>query len=131
MTDTANQGYREKAIEEYGEVCQKCESTENVLVHHKNADRSDNDLSNLIPLCTACHGKVHARSDEFPELVRELGYRPRPSERTTIHASTALLDALHERKERTETYEDVLWQILGEVIQLEEDCETPTYDGDQ
>ena len=107
-------GYREKAIREYGQVCQGCGKTDDVLVHHRNGDRSDNSLSNLIPLCAKCHGKVHGRSEEFAELVRELGYRPRPEERTTLAVSGALLDELHERKERTETYEDVLWELIGE-----------------
>lgn len=120
MTEATLADYREKAIEEYGEVCQGCGSTQDVLVHHKNGNRDDNTLSNLIPLCTACHGKVHGRSDEFPELVRDLGYRPRPDERTTVSVSGALLDELHERKERTETYEDVLWELLGKIREIED-----------
>ena len=115
----SEQGYREKAIEEFGEVCQGCGSTKDVLVHHKNGNRDDNDLSNLICLCTTCHGKVHGRSDEFAELVKELGYRPRPPEQTTISVSGAMLDELHKRKDRGETYEDVLWDLLEKVRSVE------------
>jgi hypothetical protein len=119
MSDSYS-GYREKAIEEYGEVCKGCGSTEDVLVHHKNGDRSDNSLSNLIPLCNACHGKVHARSDEFPQLVRELGYRPRAPERTTVTVSGSFLDELYDRKERSDSYEDVLWRLFGKAVEFEE-----------
>jgi 5-methylcytosine-specific restriction endonuclease McrA len=115
MSSPDTQDYREKAITEYGEECQGCSSTENVFVHHKNGDRADNSLSNLIPLCAGCHGKVHGRSNEYPELVRELGYRPRPPERTTLSISEAFMEVLHKRKERGESYEDVLWEILGEA----------------
>ena len=114
------QSYREKAIEEYGERCQGCGQTEDVVVHHKDGDRSNNDLSNLIPLCAGCHGAVHARSDEFPELVRELGYKPRPRERSSIVVSDLFLDALYERKSRGETNEDVLWRLLGKVEAMEQ-----------
>ena len=37
--------------------------TGNVLqVHHRNFDRSDNRLSNLIPICSECHLRIHATS---------------------------------------------------------------------
>jgi 5-methylcytosine-specific restriction endonuclease McrA len=108
-------GYREKAIVEYGEECQNCGETEGILVHHRDGDRTNNDLSNLIPLCSACHGKVHGRSKEVPQLVRELGYRPRSPERTTVNASETLMQVLHERKSRGESYEDVIWSLIGQT----------------
>lgn len=113
-------GYREKAIEEYGEHCQGCGSTESVVVHHRDGDRSNNDLGNLTPLCVGCHAAVHARSDEFPELVRELGHKPRPRERSSLVVSNLFLDALYERKNRGETNEDVLWRLLGKVEAMEQ-----------
>lgn len=46
----SNQLYREKAIREFGEQCQRCGTEETVLVHHKDGNRDNNSLSNLIPL---------------------------------------------------------------------------------
>jgi len=105
--------YRQKALEHHGEECHGCGSTENVLVHHRDGDRSNNSLSNLIPLCTTCHGKVHGRSDDFPELVREIGYLPRGEETTTLAISENLADELYDRKDRRESYEDVIWKLVG------------------
>jgi predicted DNA-binding protein len=51
--------YREKAIEAYGEECDVCEATEQVVVHHIDENRQNNSLDNLIPLCRSCHEKVH------------------------------------------------------------------------
>jgi len=109
--------YREKAIEEYGEECQACGAREDIIVHHKDGSQANDELSNLIPLCTTCHGKVHGRSNEVPGLVKELGHRPRSPSRTTVQVSDTLMDVLHERRGRSETYEDVIWSLIGEVEQ--------------
>lgn len=104
--------YRKKAIERHGEICQVCGAEENIHVHHKDGDPSNDDISNLIPLCVGCHRKAHGRSQELPQLVTELGYRPRPSGRTTVQVSDELADELHDRKDRGESYEDVIWSLL-------------------
>ncbi len=35
-------------------------TTKDFRVHHKDADKSNNDLTNLIYLCMWCHGALHA-----------------------------------------------------------------------
>ena len=30
------------------------------MVHHKNGDRSDDDLDNLLLICRTCHGRIHS-----------------------------------------------------------------------
>lgn len=112
--------YRARALAHYGEECSVCGDTENILVHHRDGDRSNNELSNLIPLCEGCHGKVHGRSDEVPELVRELGYKPRSSEKTNVRISSELADKLYEIKGRSTSYEDVIWDALARIGELEE-----------
>jgi 5-methylcytosine-specific restriction endonuclease McrA len=41
-------------------ICEKCgESEKRILIHHKDGDRKNNKLENLIALCDTCHGKEH------------------------------------------------------------------------
>lgn len=51
--------YRSKAINKYGEECAECGATENIDVHHRDGDRTNNDIENLIPLCEDCHSERH------------------------------------------------------------------------
>lgn len=39
-------------------------------------------------------------------------YRNETMERTTIQVSGELADELHERKERGDSYEDVIWRLI-------------------
>lgn len=43
--------------------CTLCGSTKALCVHHKNKNKSDNNLDNLQTLCYPCHGKIHAMGD--------------------------------------------------------------------
>ena len=63
--------YREKCLEAKGEECVACDSTENIVAHHKDGDRSNDDLDNLVPLCASCHARLHA-TENPPERLREL-----------------------------------------------------------
>lgn len=54
-----NSSYRRKALDEYGHVCAVCGETENLEVHHRDGDRTNNTLDNLLPLCVGCHQKLH------------------------------------------------------------------------
>jgi 5-methylcytosine-specific restriction endonuclease McrA len=39
--------------------CAICESTKKLVVHHKDRNHSNNNLTNLIVLCRSCHNKEH------------------------------------------------------------------------
>lgn len=41
--------------------CECCKSTKNLLVHHKDHNRNNNNIENLQILCTSCHAVVHTR----------------------------------------------------------------------
>jgi hypothetical protein len=112
MSETPIRDYRQLGIEAHGEECQVCGATENIIVHHRNEDRSDNRIENLLPLCSSCHGKVHNRHPAVADLVRELGNRPLPPERTSIRVSQWIADLLYERKGREEKYDDVILQLI-------------------
>lgn len=52
--------YRNKAIKYYGHKCVRCGFEEVVEVHHKDRDRTNNNLSNLEVLCPNCHVIAHS-----------------------------------------------------------------------
>ncbi len=59
--------YKLKAFAQYGKICVRCNSNKNILVHHKDGDRLNNNIENLEVLCRACHSKLHR---ELSELQR-------------------------------------------------------------
>jgi len=61
---TCETNYRKKALEFYGATCNRCGYDANIAaieVHHKNRNRSDNNLDNLEVLCANCHSIEHRR----------------------------------------------------------------------
>lgn len=62
--------YSEKAFEFYGRMCNRCSSTEYLVVHHNDEDRTNNDISNLEVLCKSCHQKHHETRDELGRYTK-------------------------------------------------------------
>jgi len=88
--------YRERAIAEYGEVCGVCGDGERVEVHHRDGDRTNDELDNLIPLCQGCHAQVHGLGlngleDEL-KPVEERAHRE-----VSASVSVKVSDNLHNR----------------------------------
>ncbi len=50
--------YRNKAYIAYGKICSRCNSVKNLLVHHKDSNRLNNNIENLEVLCRKCHSKL-------------------------------------------------------------------------
>jgi predicted restriction endonuclease len=48
-------GARKKALDHYGHRCAVCGYSDVVEVHHRNGDRTNNDIRNLIVLCPNHH----------------------------------------------------------------------------
>lgn len=44
--------------------CERCGSTNHLLVHHKDRNRDNNKISNLELLCKSCHQQEHLIRDE-------------------------------------------------------------------
>mgnify|MGYP001561026754 CR=1 FL=1 len=51
--------YRTKALRHYPAICMRCEFDKFVVVHHKDRDRTNNELENLEVLCPNCHALEH------------------------------------------------------------------------
>jgi len=65
------QTHRETCFQEYSEECQICGNDENIDVHHRDGDRTNNNIENLIPLCHSCHKQIHNKN-KISELASEL-----------------------------------------------------------
>lgn len=63
--------YRQKCLSNKERKCSKCgkKDPENLEVHHIDEDRSNNNLSNLLPLCRDCHRRYHAGNLDLSEHV--------------------------------------------------------------
>lgn len=51
--------YRKTVIELLGDKCSLCDSTHDLIVHHKDRNRKNNSVENLELLCASCHNKTH------------------------------------------------------------------------
>jgi len=60
--------FRKKAFSNFPNKCNRCGSKKLLLVHHKDEDRTNNNLSNLEILCKKCHQNHHCKRD--PETGR-------------------------------------------------------------
>lgn len=52
-------GIRDRVLKRDRYKCVACGLSEGLVVHHKNQDRTDNRMGNLIALCRICHAKIH------------------------------------------------------------------------
>lgn len=59
MYKTGIGSFRKRALDFYGEKCNRCGSTLNICVHHRNEDRTNNKIENLEVLCKSCHQNHH------------------------------------------------------------------------
>lgn len=54
--------YRGKALKKFGKRCRRCgykQCIRALNVHHKDRNRKNNKLKNLVVLCMNCHAEVH------------------------------------------------------------------------
>lgn len=59
-------------------ACERCGTTERLLVHHKDEDRYNNELSNLETLCRRCHQIHHHCERNLPNARAERTSQERP-----------------------------------------------------
>jgi hypothetical protein len=65
--EISRSGYLKRAVKFRQKYCMECESTENISIHHKDGDVTNNAPSNLKTLCASCHMKGHWQTRPKPE----------------------------------------------------------------
>ena len=56
---TSSNFYHRIARENLIQKCCLCNSNKFLCIHHKDKNRSNNDLNNLMMVCKSCHSKIH------------------------------------------------------------------------
>lgn len=56
---------RKKLLQKYNNTCQKCGTTEDLVIHHKDYDITNNDESNLVIICRKCNSSINHGRYEY------------------------------------------------------------------
>jgi len=62
--------YRRIAFENLPNLCEICGSLNQLRVHHKDQNRLNNDLNNLMIVCKSCHNKIHEKWKNLHSIKR-------------------------------------------------------------
>jgi hypothetical protein len=93
----------------------ECASQEDIEVHHVDGDRNNNEPDNLIPLCRDCHMQLHTEGlNGLEKHLKPVSERSH-IDHLPIRVSGDLADELHDRKDRGDSYEDVIWELIEEA----------------
>jgi 5-methylcytosine-specific restriction endonuclease McrA len=57
--------FRKIAFTNYPHICNRCDATNDLLVHHKDKNRLNNNVDNLEILCKKCHQNHHCIRDSI------------------------------------------------------------------
>lgn len=107
--------YRKRCLNAKGVTCELCplgeapDAPEDVIVHHIDGDRSNDDLDNLLPVCQSCHAKIHHGSSGYEELFEKLPDRSRIGYGGNVkdmwnHTMVYLPQSVHDRIEDQYNY---------------------------
>lgn len=93
---------------EHPPQCIECgESGKETVQHHVSYEDDE-----TVPVCRTCHPRIHANSDHPL-------YPPDRPDITSIEVSQELADHLYQLKNRGDSYDDVIWRLLGEANENE------------
>jgi hypothetical protein len=68
-----NKSLKQFIKEDYKYTCQICKIETQILdIHHIDYNKSNNDISNLIPLCKKCHGLTNFNRDKWRNTLTEI-----------------------------------------------------------
>jgi len=57
--------------------CQMCGASFDLVVHHQDEDKTNNDIDNLVTLCRPCHGSLNRLDCELPVVNSDI-FTPKP-----------------------------------------------------
>jgi len=102
--------YREKCLNRKGEFCMLCGRTEKIQVHHVDGDRANDDIVNLIAVCSDCHNNIHgdnlryemwrAALRDFSTAERSRRHSGRMKKKVTIKLDPTRLQKIDSYAER-------------------------------
>jgi hypothetical protein len=64
--------------------CGKHPHMHSLEIHHMNGDHSDNDLNNLVYLCTECHRNYHHDGKPLSSVMRTNSYPKLKCKRSVV-----------------------------------------------
>lgn len=70
-TGNGKYSYRERAIKNFGNVCELCKWDGPIEVHHIDGNRANNKLQNLCVLCPNCHSLTKTNTYKVNEKISE------------------------------------------------------------
>lgn len=68
-TDVGKSAHHWRAQKHKKDACEQCGAPENLDVHHKDRDHTNDDPANLATYCESCHLKLHWREDREKRLA--------------------------------------------------------------
>jgi hypothetical protein len=113
-------GYREKCLQAKGHYCHICGTNESIQVHHIDGQKTNNQLSNLLPVCTKCHTKIHA--EKSPVSWPPTEYRT--VEVQLDHQKHSLVRRIVDTDGDFDEVNDVLEEALTQLLEGDEELET-------
>ena len=72
-----NGSLKAQVLERDNNQCQLCHISSDLIVHHKDWDKMNSAINNLITLCRQCHGRLRRQDCELPEVNQHI-FVPKP-----------------------------------------------------
>ena len=104
--------YRQRCLSKKGEECIVCGDTNEILVHHVDGNRTNNEIENLIPVCDRHHRDIHAGRPNVSEWVVRLGKHPVGGESISTEIKRETWKELNRQKEPGDSFDEVIQRLL-------------------
>ena len=116
--------YRERCLAAKGKKCHICGNEQNIVAHHIDGDRANDQVENLLPVCDSCHKSIHWGADGYEEWFEKLHPGSQwpdadPDQKTSITMNAVIGERLRDMKPPGASWDSFFLQLL-------EDLQTPT-----